>query len=487
MSGAPQRPTRQTVAAARTDPVVFAEALTGVPLWPHQAEVVRSKAPIRVLISGRQAGKSLTMGMLALHEAFSAPGKVVLIISATDDAAKNLLRTITNLASAPLLAGSVVDENASKLTLTNGSMVRSIPASQKQARGLSVDLLILDEACFLEEELWVAARWTTIAKAASRTVMASTPYGKIDHFCAVSYRAGLPETRKPGYESFHWPSTVNPLVDQALLDMWRETSTDREYRREVLAEWVDDAGQYFSQAELDAMFDAGYPATAPADANRRPGVAGVDWGFSHDANALVVVSRDEELAKQRAVKSVYAIPHLEEHFALPYAAFISKVVDVACGYRLTHIAAEENGVGGMPVQELDKALRLRPTGATATGVYTDARLKENGFGFVKMLAQQNRLAFPRHPSLMRQLSALEYDTLDSGLTRISVPERSGHDDLCMSLVLAADHLMATDSRETAPPTTIPVLRRLEWRPWEQSRVGEASNWNAIAGGTWRPW
>jgi hypothetical protein len=239
------------VADAKRDPVAFARHLIGEPLWDHQGEVVRSKARIRCIASGRQAGKSRTLAVLALHEAFTVAGSLTLLVSAGEQASKDLLAVVSALAQAPLLGGSVVDDTKQTVTLTNGSEVRSVPASARQIRGLAVDLLIMDEAAFIPGDIWTAARYSVIARRGSRVVACSTPYGRQDHWFAVTYRAGLAATRVDDHESFHWPSTASPLVDRELLDLWRKTSTDREYRAEVEADWVEDAGSYFSAAELE--------------------------------------------------------------------------------------------------------------------------------------------------------------------------------------------------------------------------------------------
>ena len=204
---------RQTVAAAPADVGIFAEVLLGQPLWPHQLDLARSTSRITTIISGRQAGKSTAMAVTATHEAFRARYCVILIVSAGDEASKDVLSQVSTFASSPLLAGSVVDDGRHLVALSNGSTIRSVPASEAQIRGKAVDLLIIDEACFVSEEVWQAARYTVIARPDSRIILASTPWGRQDRFCAVNYRAGL--RGEAGFASLHWPSQASPLVDRA--------------------------------------------------------------------------------------------------------------------------------------------------------------------------------------------------------------------------------------------------------------------------------
>ncbi len=432
---------------ARRDVAFFAERLLGRPLWEHQQQVVESRARHRVICSGRQAGKSTTLAVLALHSAFAKPGAFVLILSAGEQAARDLLSTCSVLAANPLLAGSVVDDNKSEILLSNGSRIRSIPQSQRQVRGPSVDLLVLDECCWIDDAVWNAAKFSTVAKRDSRIVMASTPWGTQDRFFAVAYRAGLAKAK--GYASFQWPSMVSPLVDATLLDEWRATDPDRIFRAEVLAEWTDDTGAYFTTDELDAAV-RDYPLIQPHDAHGMSAVAGVDWGFSADANTLVVlanvgVARAEQFGCD---SSSFFLPLVEEAFRTRYSTWVDRVCEVATGYQLRKIVSEQNGVGAMPSQEL--AARLGSWKVEA--VHTDARLKEDAFARVKVLLQEGQLILPPHPALLMQLSALEFEATDAGVLRISVPERRGHDDLAMGLALAvrADPTIGIARRLSGP-------------------------------------
>ncbi len=72
---------RQTLRQARQDIVTFAE-LVGQPLWDHQVRLAKDPAKIRIVLAGRQCGKSRTEAMLAIHTAFARPGQRVLVLSA---------------------------------------------------------------------------------------------------------------------------------------------------------------------------------------------------------------------------------------------------------------------------------------------------------------------------------------------------------------------------------------------------------------------
>jgi hypothetical protein len=448
----------ETLRRLRDDPAYFAETLTTEPLWRHQAKLVRSKARTRCVLAGRQCGKSRAISVLSLHTAFAAPDRLVLLVSATELAARRLVGEIAWLAQAPLLAGSVVDENKSEITLTNGSRIVSVAASERAVRGWSADLLVIDEAALVDGEVIKAARFTTIARGGN-IVMASTPWGRRDRPFAVAYEAGRAGAQ--GYASFHWPSTVSPLVSRPVLEEWRTTMTDREWRAEVLGEWVDEAGAYFTPAELDtavADIGDGSPEAGFSVARGAGLVGGVDWGMARDASTVVLngpVGPEHPLAGEGR----FWVPVVLERFGGTYAGFIDEAVDLVRVSRFSggveRLVSELNGVGAMPTESLTTQLRALdrdvtdderrrrrfgmstpPPRCVVEGVHTTAQLKENLFGAAKMLFQQGRLLLPRHPSLLRQLQALEFEQQPSGSVSISVPERAGHDDVAMAFALS---------------------------------------------------
>lgn len=431
---------------AGTEPEFFARVLLGHELWAHQVDVARSVARYRVICAGRQVGKSRLLAVLALWEAFRGADRMVLIVSAGESAAKRLLDECAALAaSSPLLRGSVLEETTAVLTLANGSQIRAVPASAAQIRGWAVDVLIVDEAGFIDPRIWQSAEPAIIARPGSRVILSSTPWGGPQHFFRQLWRRGMTAPDEQ-VASWHWPSSISPQVDAVLLEEIRKRESPIYFAREFLAEWTEGAGAYFTTDEVERNV-ADYELIDPGRAWGQVVCGGVDWGLSFDANVLVLlgVLADGELNVGRHPRdAVFFIAWLEAHHRMPYSTFIDRVVDVADpeqgGFHVRTLASETNGVGQMPTEQLSSRAYERRIGMFVSPVVTDARRKQSMFGGLKMLLQQGRLLLPRHPELLKQLAALEFEISNSGSMRISVAERNGHDDIAMALGQAASCL-----------------------------------------------
>lgn len=473
---------------ARRDPAVFAEVLIGQPLWDHQREVVESEAKYSVICAGRRAGKTHVFGVMALHRAFSQSGSKVLIVSSGEDAAKNMFAAVAEMTQgSEWLRSSVVDDLTQSMTLSNGSVIRCVSSSMRQVRSQEADLLIVDEAGFVTEEIWDAVEPVTVARPGSRILVCSSPWGGPGSWFHDLWRQGMDRPSKD-LRSWHWPSTVSPMVNQAQLESIRARKSSWSYGREYLAEWTDTSGAYFTEAELSAAV-ADYPLMSPERALEAGGqwvdgpgylpvfeaVAGVDWGFNRDANAVVLLAAAEDFGLNdellgEGVRPLF-IPWLEWHERLEYMKFVDRLVEVAGSYDVQVIASERNGVGASPTQALDRAVRGSDRArAWVRPVWTDARRKMSGFGKLKGLLQRQQLVLPRHPELLKQLRGLEFAQTESGLTKIAVPERSGHDDLAMALLQAVSCLQTDPPRWSSGLTIFdaPAAARDVWSVYARS-------------------
>lgn len=431
----------------RSDASVFAERVLGEAMWSYQAEFACSAARYRVVVAGRQVGKSSTLAKIALHAASTQADMLVLVVSAGEDAAKRLLADCVSFANrSALLRGSVVADGKSLLTFTNGSTIRSVPASVRQIRGWPVDLLIIDEAAFVDNEIWEAAEPAILARPGSRVIMTSSPWGSTQHWFRRLWNEGR-DAPSERVRSWQWSTYDSPLADRDLLEQWKQSRPAEWFRREIEGQFTDDSGAYFSESELMSAV-ADYEMCAPEDLEwwtdqRFAAAGGVDWGFSHDANALTLVSvledhgRNVELLGDRLP---LFIPWFEYKYRWAYTDFITRVVETAKRYHLPVIASETNGVGQYPTTMLDDRMSEAGFYSAVAPVVTDVRRKQSGFGMIKGLLQSNRIVLPRDPELLKQLRGLEFEQLPGGSVRIAVPDRVGHDDVAMSFMQAVSSI-----------------------------------------------
>jgi hypothetical protein len=143
----------------RSDLRAFSRAIEQ-PLTDWQAESLTLQRLTTAVVAPRQSGKSRSLSVLALWWAYSRPDQRVLVISAGEDASRRLPAQAAEVATrSPLLVGSVVDENSGLLAPSNGSEIRSVPASERVVHGWTVDLLLVDEAAHVPEDRRRRSGW----------------------------------------------------------------------------------------------------------------------------------------------------------------------------------------------------------------------------------------------------------------------------------------------------------------------------------------
>jgi hypothetical protein len=229
-----------TLAPLRQDP---ARLLTQAALTadPWQTALLRSSADRTLILASRQVGKSLTAGALALREALLNPGSLTLLLSPSLRQSGELFREkflmLYSALGRPLAA---TQESALQLTLSNGSRVVSLPGSEATIRGFSsVDLLVIDEAARVPDDLYGAVR-PMLAVSKGKLVCLSTAYAQ-QGFFYETWKNGGPE-----WARVKITAEECGRIDPAFLAEERAVLGERIYSREYRC--------VFSSAD-DAVFD----------------------------------------------------------------------------------------------------------------------------------------------------------------------------------------------------------------------------------------
>lgn len=463
---------REELRRARDDLSTFA-TLAGYPLTGYQAEALRLEQRTTVIAAPRQTGKSYGLSLLSLWWGFRKSNQHVLLVSAGEEGSKRLLRTIADIAARnPLLQGSVLNETASLLLLSNGSEIRSVPASERQIRGWSVDLLIVDEATYVPEDVLLgAALPTTAARPNAKVVLASTPWameGAFYRFFLQGRDESVEHTR-----SYQWKLADAPWITEEVVEQYRATLPPLRFRAEFEGEFVGATDALFPLRDLmDAI--ASYRLLGPADARREEITVGVDWGRAFDRHAIVAVGVLEDYGVND--HPVLFLPYLHTS-QVPYSEMVTLVASLnggrkrsiyfdpfyslparpevmASGWTLHETAAtvltpqqkerasrgftvkayvtEMNGVGAMPSEELARRLGRQ----RVVGVHSSQRSKEDAFSRLRALLSDRRLVLPDHIELIRQLQGLTVTPTRSGGLTIEASDPNVHDDLADALALA---------------------------------------------------
>lgn len=423
-------------------------AAVGCPVERWQAEALALPERITTVVAPRQTGKSRSIALLAVHRSLLTPGHHTLIISAGEEAAKRLLAQVRALLAHPLFRGAVVDEGAGQVTFANGSVIRAVPASERQIRGWTVDLLVLDEAAFISDDLIFSAGFpTTAARPDAKIVLASTPWGQGGAFWSLA------TTEQAGVASFRWALRDAHWISAEFVAQMRSSMSPERFAAEFDAIFSDGGSGLFSRVDLlNAV--AAYVMTPPDEIDGGSAVLGCDWGRARDQHAVAGLGVvDDGGVNEHGVMFVALLDTSRRKYseqveqiirwsvrnpaavkrAQLYGATYGRTIDpgVAAGLNVLRIVTETNGVGAAS----SEALMDRLPGKVV-GLVTTQETKERGFSRLQAWLQDGRLVLPEDQALLRELLALTAETTSNGGLRI-VGENGHAGDRAMALSMAA--------------------------------------------------
>jgi hypothetical protein len=232
-----------------------------------------------------------------------------------------------------------------ELLYTNGK-VRSIidfrsAERPESLRGDGVHGAVIDEAGYWKRDSHVSVL-TTLTRTAGKLRIISTPKGKNWFYeewakgwcfaCKRSKRTCPCKNNKNEnleYSSYQLPTSANPVVKPEQLETLRKNFTDRQYRQEILAEFLDDGAGVFSNLRACQR--------AKLEPKPRPGkryVLGIDWAKQEDYTVFIVM--DADLRK---------VVHVERHQGLDYNVNIDKAIRCAKTWNRATMIIDSTGAG----------------------------------------------------------------------------------------------------------------------------------------------
>lgn len=399
-------------------PTLFAINVLGIKPFDYQVRILEDDSSRMIIVGGRGIGKTTTLGMKALWNAFVKPNYEVLIVAPTLRQSKIMYDVIRKL-----IRRSDLIKVKSKVTMhetrfDNDSVIRIAPIGDKGevARGYHVDMLIFDEVAFMNEEAILSIEPSVTSKDGI-IIYSSTPYGVNNRFYRLySQYLGV-------WSVYQIPTWQSPLVKEGFLEQMRKTMTEEQYMQEFGAKFIDDVGLLYPN---DLILKNCYDYTYESVWNEENTIMGVDVasGTGNDESAITIV------AKMRDGK--YKVIFSQTYKSARYTDLAEIVLKLAERFSVRVINIERNGVGDALYNILNER---NIYGYNVNGFYSVGKERLDMYYNVKALLEKGELILSKNDTkLIKQAGNFEVKEGKDGSIR--VVKGKGHDDKWDSLVYA---------------------------------------------------
>ena len=326
-----------------------------------QKEVMKTEGNL-VLRSGRQVGKSTIIAKKAATYALQNPNKLVMVIAFVERQASLIFAKILNNLS-------LMDRNAikkgkdkptkHKIVLKNGTVIHCYAAGETGwgIMGYTIDLLIADEAAFINEEVWNSIT-PALAVTKGSIWLLSTP-----KLCEGFYYKCF---SNPSYTAFHQSSEDCDRIPKEFLEEKKNEFTKAQYAQMYLGEFVDDFRRVFDDDWIDKVCTLSPVNVKPISRNGEGTYLGVDIaGMGEDESTFEAVQRKEGIVQQFHHETTEKTSTVETE---------NKIIDLNAIIKFKQIGIDDGGIG---TGVLDHLLKHDETKRITIGLNNARRVIDN--------------------------------------------------------------------------------------------------------------
>lgn len=384
-------------------------------LRPDQLAIARHPAKQKVIVCGRRWGKSVLGGVITGNtiRQHGAAAWVVPEYKNSRPLWRWAQRTFTNNPDFRINRGERTIETA------RGGFFGVYSADNIDSiRSEAFDVVVIDEGARVSEEAVTDAIIPTLADRDGDLIVITTPKGK--NWVWQWYQRGL---AGDGYiQSWQAPTYDNPIANIRLAyERAREKLTERTFRQEWDAQFLDDGGEvfrYVREAAVAEPQDTAIYDLTPFGSTAHDYVIGADWGKHNDFTAFAVI----DLNTRQCV-------HMDRSNLVDYAVQRGRLGALALRFGNPTIIAESNAMGEPIIEQLQR------DGLTVIPFNTTNATKAVIIEALALAFERREIGIIADDILINELESYGQERLPSGLMRYGAPVGM-HDDTVMALALA---------------------------------------------------
>jgi len=213
-----------------------------------QTRVLDAQTRRGILNCTRQWGKSTTSAAKAVHQAWTVPGSLTIVVSPTARQSAEFVRKASTFLLQLGVAPKGDGDNEISLAFPNDSRIVGLPGTEATVRGFSkVALLLVDEASRVSDELYAAVR-PMLAVSGGTLWLMSTPYGKRGFFWDTWENGGS------SWERVRVAASDCPRIPAPFLEEERRVLGERTFRQEYCCEFGEMEDGLFDRQSLERAF-----------------------------------------------------------------------------------------------------------------------------------------------------------------------------------------------------------------------------------------
>jgi len=301
--------------------------------WQDKVMKVEGNLCLR---SGRQVGKSTIIARKAAEYALNTPNKLIMVIAYVERQASLIFAKILN--NIHNINKVAIEKGRKKPTkhiihLKNGSTIHCYAAGETGwgIMGFTIDLLIADEAAFINEEVWNSIT-PALAVTHGHIWLLSTPQRMEGYY--------YERFTDPTFTSFHQSSEDCPRIDQDFLLQKKKEFSRAQYAQMYLGEFVDNYSRLFSDEWINQVCTLPYNPEAITSSGRNSGgdlYLGVDIaGMGDDESTFEGVKRSGDKVFQFYHETTEKTHTTDTE---------NRIIDLNLKYDFEKIGIDDGGIG----------------------------------------------------------------------------------------------------------------------------------------------
>lgn len=400
-----------------------------------------------LFIAANQVGKSEALCIIALHTVLLEDNVTVAIVSKSLPQSQAVLQRIKLILNNSVFGQSWKEDigdqaNTTILTFSrNGgksvSKIICAPAGEGLL-GYPVHKLLLDEADFYDDakNFFYKVAMPRTNQTKGQIILFSNPNPDISRSMSLLYELVQGDLFRKKFKFTFMDAPWNTLAEY---ERNRKNTPGHIFGSTHDGMFSQDAGSFFSQAELDRMFKRDWENSLPLV--DKPVYIGLDFGQQVDNSVLTLgVPFEEDGVIKLDVRFIEVFP-----LKTPYTVILGRLKEICDYYTLNFhgvegVAFDKSGVGGSMSEfaSLEKSIYI-------TDVVWSLERKTKLYADFKLMAENNRLKIVYTDDAYKQLSELTFKTTPRGYVTVDNSKASVHDDIPASICMLVSVVLGRGS------------------------------------------